>query len=153
MLRFFILLTFIPAIILANTNGIKNCAGNPPLPIETSVRSCSQTPCDIKLGERTGIDIIFKAPRDISTFKPKARAHVLGIGIDHDLPEDIVNGACDNLSAGECPIPEGTVVEYNFELLVSSSYPPTKNIDVDISLLDQDDKVIVCSRITINAIR
>lgn len=91
--------------------------------------------------------------RDIPNFKPKARAYVLGIGIDHSLPEDITENACKNLSAGECPIPSGTVVAYNFELVVSSTYPPTPNIDVDISLVDQDSNVIACSRIRINAIR
>ncbi|XP_055696590.1 uncharacterized protein LOC129797773 [Lutzomyia longipalpis] len=152
MFKYLIFAAFLPAI-FANTNGVTSCSGNPPLPAQTSVLGCSQTPCNIKLGERTGIDIVFQAPRDITNFRPKARAYVLGIGIDHALPDDIVNGACENLSAGECPIPAGTVVEYNFELLVSSSYPPTNNIDVDISLIDQNDNVIVCSRIRINAIR
>lgn len=99
------------------------------------------------------LTMCFFPARDIPNFKPKARAYVLGIGIDHSLPEDITENACKNLSAGECPIPSGTVVAYNFELVVSSTYPPTPNIDVDISLVDQDSNVIACSRIRINAIR
>ncbi|GAB0087609.1 hypothetical protein DMENIID0001_019380 [Sergentomyia squamirostris] len=151
MLRYLILAAFVPAILA--TNGVTRCQSNADQPIEANVIGCSQTPCNIKLGERTGIEIIFKASRDVENFKPKARAYLFGLGIDHDLPEDVVNSACKNLSAGECPIPKDTVVAYNFELLVSESYPPTNNIDVDISLVDQANNVIVCSRIRINAIR
>ncbi|XP_059610855.1 uncharacterized protein LOC132257833 [Phlebotomus argentipes] len=152
MLSYIILATLIPAI-LANTSGVASCSGNPTQPIQVSVLGCSQTPCNIVLGQRTGIEIIFKADRDIPNFKPTATAYVFGMPLDHTLPDDVVNGACKNLSNGECPIPKDTTVAYNFELLVSPSYPPTSNIDVDIALVDDSSKTIVCSRIRINAVK
>lgn len=89
--------------------------------------------------------------REIVTLTPVATAFLLGIGINYELPPEILRG-CDHIVDASCPIPAGTTVTYNFELPVSANYPAVRNMPVEVALQDSQG-TFSCVRVTITAVR
>uniref|UniRef100_A0A1B0CC73 Putative major epididymal secretory protein he1 n=1 Tax=Lutzomyia longipalpis TaxID=7200 RepID=A0A1B0CC73_LUTLO len=150
MLRYLILAAFIPAILA--TEGVTTCAAGHDSPIQVTVEGCPVAPCDITLGGEAIMRVVFQAYQDIPSFSPRTIAFLLGIPVPYTLPPEIVNHACDHLEDGECPIPYGTVVTYVFRLPVGPNYPPTNNLQIELSLMDPSNNVINCVRVPINAV-
>ncbi|XP_055710150.1 NPC intracellular cholesterol transporter 2-like [Phlebotomus papatasi] len=149
MIRFLILATVIPAILA--TQGLLRCNSGHEMPTRTTVVGCDSTPCNVQLGQSAQMEIIFTAPREITTLTPVATAFLLGIGIPYELPPEIQRG-CDHIANARCPIAAGTTVTYNFELPVSANYPAVRNMPVEVALQDSQG-TFSCVRVTITAVR
>ncbi|XP_055697262.1 NPC intracellular cholesterol transporter 2-like [Phlebotomus papatasi] len=150
MFKYLILVaTFIPAIFA--TEGLMQCSGGHEAPLEVIVEGCDQAPCDIQLGSDAIMRVTFFAYRDIATFSPRTIAFLGPIPIPYELPPNVRDTACDNLEGAECPIAAGSTVVYVFRFPVGPNYPPTNNLQIELSLME-DDSLINCIRVPINAV-
>ncbi|XP_055677030.1 NPC intracellular cholesterol transporter 2-like [Lutzomyia longipalpis] len=150
MLWYLVILAFVP--FLTQMQGELMCASGEEPFLQLTVVGCDEFPCNVYVGERAAMEIIFRAPRDIQSFSPRALAFILNIPIPYELPYETRDG-CSHLLDGECPIPQGTVVRHILYMDVSPHYPGAQNLLVDISLHDENDVAIGCTRVTLHVIR
>ncbi|GAB0087610.1 hypothetical protein DMENIID0001_019390 [Sergentomyia squamirostris] len=151
MFRYLILAALVPAILA--TEGVTNCFAQHEQPLSVVVEGCAVAPCNIQLGTEAIMRVVFNSHRDLVSFRPRTIAFLLGIPIPYELPPAITDHACDHLEdGGECPIPAGTVVTYRFQFPVGLNYPPTNNLQIELSIMSHDDQVVNCIRVPINAV-
>lgn len=161
-----LLLICLPLIVLA-TEGITPCSNGEPMPEHVSVENCERVPCILPRGDhiRTVIDFINRkysffsqkfwrkitqkiaaTYTDTLTLKNKWREIASGIQGEFPFPSNIKE-ACNWLLNTQCPVYDSEDVSYNLTMPVLKLYPPNLDLDLQISLWNDDDQPAVCFHI------
>ncbi|KAL0270772.1 UNVERIFIED_CONTAM: hypothetical protein PYX00_008069 [Menopon gallinae] len=116
--------------------------------INTSKGLCRALPCQLKLGETITAEIEFENKELVEKIVSKCKAVVLGSELDFPIPN--AEKGCDQLIKGKCPAAPKS--DLALKLTVPVKPPSLAKLGVDakmeISLLDQNKKVISCFMLT-----
>lgn len=147
MLKFLVILTFVPAI-LARTP-VRPCSGGLPLPdavfFDSRESPCLEPPCNVVRSAGTGVTYVEFTPRnDANSILPRVRGTSFRITVTQPLPQEIQNNPCIILEEPHsCPLAAGEPVSYRLEMPVESS-TPLVTADTEITLFGDNNEVIFC---------
>ncbi|XP_062551418.1 mite group 2 allergen Lep d 2-like [Armigeres subalbatus] len=145
MLKFFLLVTLIPAIYMADIN-FRRCPNNAPVPQTLSVEGCAGNKCILIPGKSlhsVGTDIIGRINSKTATTRIIART--LGIDLGYRVPRELVN-ACNGSIVGGCPIVAGR--SFNYSVYIDRLEVPAFNIpiEVEVNLTGDGGVPLACAR-------
>ncbi|CAH1641065.1 unnamed protein product [Spodoptera littoralis] len=111
------------------TTNVQSCTmANAPLPINAHIVGCVEPPCIIQQYSYVGINVLFRAPRNIQTMTTVATAH---IRIPFPYPLGDAAQTCNYLTNSYCPLVEGEVVQYTLHMFIESSFPAGTSLPVE----------------------
>lgn len=87
----------------------------------------------------------FSASDEVAKLRPVVYATALGLTVPFAMPPDRQD-ACEWLEGSKCPLSSGEDVRYELRLPVEKSYPAI-SVEVELSLVDQDDRIVSCFRV------
>ncbi|XP_073948048.1 NPC intracellular cholesterol transporter 2 homolog a-like isoform X2 [Choristoneura fumiferana] len=121
------------------------------LPLNTFIAGCDTLPCRLPQLEDVVINIIFRAPRAMSSMKTLATAYLSLIGLPVPIPYDLGDNAytCNFLDNSYCPVVEGEILVYTLYMYIESTFPVGISPTIEFRIVDQDGGAIVCIRVPI----
>jgi len=137
-----ILALFVPALVSAQTQGIRECVGRPFIN-QMQIENCDRTPCDVFQGSNASMIVDFRALQSSVTLRPRVFATALGVTIEYTLPIEHQN-ACNHLTTGSCPLSANEDITYGFVFPITSVYPPIP-VTVEITLHGDNDHHVFCA--------
>lgn len=109
---------------------------------------CRTEPCPVFRSIGSGTTYIdFTPNRQITGLRPELRARVLGLNIQHPLPQDMQDNPFNYLLGSSNPIAANTPVTFNLTVPVEPDTPLVTSTNL-FTLFDQNNQVIFCYEIS-----
>lgn len=124
---------------------------NRPPPIDVRIKDCPEAPCRIIQGTTADMQIDFRSQFSTTSIRPHVNATAFGVEVEYPLSPEFHDG-CKHLIAGRCPLSKNQDVTYNFKFEVTKYYPAI-SVGVQVSLFDQQDNVLFCTRIAVVVVK
>jgi ML domain len=147
---FFVILSILP--IIFGDSPFHQCRlTNRPLPRAVFFGGrespCRSEPCPVFRSVGSGTTYIdFTTTRQITGLRPELRARVIGITVDHQLPNSMMTNPWSYLIGGSNPLPAGSSVTFNLTVPVEPSTPLVTSVNI-FTLWDQNNQAIFCYEI------
>lgn len=93
------------------------------------------------------MELTFKTDSEATDMRAKVRAQVLGMWIPWPLGK--LSKVCENLTNAKCPVPANTEAKYTFAVTIPSVAPVGSKVNVEYKIVDQNKKIVACTRIPV----
>lgn len=93
------------------------------------------------------MQIDFRSQFASAFIRPHVNATALGIELEYPLAPEF-HDACKHFVSSRCPLAQNEDVTYNFQFEVTHYYP-TIAVVVQLSLYDEQNRVLFCTRIPV----
>ncbi|KAM3963928.1 uncharacterized protein ACR2FA_001961 [Aphomia sociella] len=112
------------------------------LPINTYIRGCDTPPCLLPQLENAVLDIVFRAPKTISTMRTLATAYMSMFGITVPIPYDLEQNSvtCNFLTNTYCPVMNGEIIQYTLNMFIESFFPEGTAVAIEFRVVDASDQ-------------
>ena len=108
------------------------------------VSPCDEDPCVLKRGSNTTVTIKFIPHEVVAAAKVYAWAFFGLVPVPLPVPS---SDACTGHGL-TCPLKNGVQVEFVYSLFISQDFP-SGQLKLDAGLKDQDDKSIICGKVSL----
>lgn len=149
MIKFTIFLAVLP--IIYASSPFHQCRGTShPLPNAVFFggreNPCLAEPCPVFRSIGSGTTYIdFTVNRQITNLRPELRARVIGLVVNHELPESMRTNPWSYL-IGPNPLTPGSSATFNLTVPVEPDTPLVTSVNI-FTLFDQNNQVIFCYEI------
>ncbi|XP_055617010.1 uncharacterized protein LOC129762605 [Toxorhynchites rutilus septentrionalis] len=153
MLKFFLALAFVPALVQARTP-VRQCNNKAPLPAFVDINGCTSMPCQIRTGETfeavaEGIVVPVATTRLLTYANIRVGLVYVPVPI---LPE--LEDACTvALEPGTCPVTAGQSLTFRVkmeDLEAPAMLLPTR---VEVGVRTDDGKQVACAQLDVRIVR
>uniref|UniRef100_A0A2A4JD07 MD-2-related lipid-recognition domain-containing protein n=1 Tax=Heliothis virescens TaxID=7102 RepID=A0A2A4JD07_HELVI len=134
------------------TTPVSQCTANPaPLPINTYIEGCIETPCILPQGQDAVINIIFRAPRVIRRMETLAAAFLPPLINNQPYPLGENAVTCNFLENTYCPIVKGEVIKYTLKMHIEMIFPRIP-VTIEFRIVDENQESVLCIRVPIRVV-
>ncbi|XP_071454174.1 NPC intracellular cholesterol transporter 2-like [Hetaerina americana] len=126
------------------TSGAVAVYATGPVPIDVTVDGCDMLPCRFTRGSNISSSVTFKTPGPVTQMNPFLNVQVGGVWMNFDAGQ---KDGCDSLVEKECPLKEGEISTYVFQIPIQNGYPKIR-IKVEHLMLDALRRPVFCYGIT-----
>ncbi|XP_063704272.1 uncharacterized protein LOC134833762 [Culicoides brevitarsis] len=142
-----LLVVLLPAFALA-TEGIVPCSNGAPMPNKVHVDNCEKVPCILPRGDHLTSIIDFESPSYSETLTLKNTWREIASGLTGEFPfPSSIKNACNHLLNAACPVYPSEDISYNLTMPVLKLYPPKLDLDLQISVWNDDGEAAFCFNI------
>lgn len=121
---------------------------SPATPTSVNIVGCVRQPCYVRRGSNVALSINFTPDRRITELTPSVRTTILGITTNYALPANLQNGCQALQFPYYCPLRAGRSATLRLNVPVSKLWAPI-TIGVQVTLADQDRRVINCFKVNV----
>ncbi|XP_028172339.1 uncharacterized protein LOC114361489 [Ostrinia furnacalis] len=122
------------------------------LPINAYIEGCTTPPCLLPQLQDAVINIVFQAPRTMTSMRTLAAAivhrRIISMpAITYPLGDNALT--CNFLTNSFCPVLAGEVLQYTLKMFIESSFLVGTRATIEFKVVDEADQSVICIRVPI----